>query len=60
MGKACSMYGERRGVCRVLVGKTERTRSLGRPRRRWIFRKWVVQAWKRLIRVRIGTGGWHL
>jgi hypothetical protein len=27
--------GERRGVHRVLVGKSERTRTLGRPRRRW-------------------------
>jgi len=27
--------GERRCVCRVLVGKPEGKRSLGRPRRRW-------------------------
>ena len=27
--------GERRGVHRVLVGKTEGKRQLGRPRRRW-------------------------
>jgi hypothetical protein len=27
--------GERRGVCRVLVGKPEGKRPLGRPRRRW-------------------------
>jgi len=27
--------GERRGVYRVLVGKTEEKRPLGRPRRRW-------------------------
>ena len=27
--------GERRGVYRVLVGKTEGKRLLGRPRRRW-------------------------
>jgi hypothetical protein len=27
--------GERRGVYRVLVGKPERKRSLGRPRHRW-------------------------
>ena len=27
--------GERRGVYRILVGKPERKRSLGRPRRRW-------------------------
>jgi len=27
--------GLRRGVCRVLVGKPERKKSLGRPRHRW-------------------------
>jgi hypothetical protein len=27
--------GERKGVYRVLVGKPERKRPLGRPRRRW-------------------------
>jgi hypothetical protein len=27
--------GERRGVCKVLVGKPERRRPLGRPRFRW-------------------------
>ena len=35
MGWACSAYGERRGVYRVLVGKPEGKRPLGRPRRRW-------------------------
>jgi hypothetical protein len=29
------MYGERRGVYRVLVGKPEGKRSFGRPRSRW-------------------------
>ena len=28
--------GEERGVCRVLVGKPEGKRTLGRPRRRWV------------------------
>ena len=28
--------GEERGVCRVLVGKPEGKRPLGRPRRRWV------------------------
>jgi len=27
--------GERRGVCRVLVGKPEGKKPLGGPRRRW-------------------------
>ena len=28
--------GEERGACRVLVGKREGRRQLGRPRRRWM------------------------
>jgi hypothetical protein len=65
-----SMYrksmGEGRGVHRVLVGKPEGNRPLGRPRRRWednietdlqevggiVGTKW---SW-----LRIGRGGWHL
>jgi len=35
MGGACSTCGERRGVYRVLVGKPEENRPLGRPRHRW-------------------------
>ena len=35
MGGACGAYGEGRSVHRVLVGKPEGKRSLGRPRRRW-------------------------
>jgi len=37
MGGACSVYGgeERKGVYRVLVGKPDVKRPLGRPRRRW-------------------------
>jgi hypothetical protein len=40
--------GERRGVYRVLMGKSEGKRPLGRPGRseriilRWIFMKWDV------------------
>ena len=55
--------GEGRGVHRVLVGKPEGKRPLGRPRRiilRWIFKKWegvVGTGWSWL---RIGTGGGRL
>jgi len=35
MGGACCAYGEGSGVHRVLVGKPEGKRPLGRPRRRW-------------------------
>jgi len=29
------MYGDRRGVCRILIGKHEGKRPLVRPIRRW-------------------------
>jgi hypothetical protein len=35
MGVACSADGEERGMYRVLVGKPERKRPLGRPMCRW-------------------------
>jgi hypothetical protein len=35
VGGACSTYGESIGVYRVLVGKPEGNKLLGRPRRRW-------------------------
>jgi hypothetical protein len=28
--------GEKKNACRILVGKPERKRALGRPRRRWV------------------------
>ena len=37
MGGACSTYGGRRVVYRVLVGKPEGKRSLGELRRRWEY-----------------------
>jgi hypothetical protein len=36
MGGACSTNGEKRNACRILVGKPEGKRPLGRPRRRWV------------------------
>jgi hypothetical protein len=35
MGRECRMNGEKRNAYRVLVGKPEGKRPLGRPRRRW-------------------------
>jgi len=35
MGGACGAYGAGEEVYRVLVGKPEGERPLGRPRRRW-------------------------
>jgi hypothetical protein len=36
MGRACSTNGESRNVYRILVGKLEGRRPLGRPRCRWV------------------------
>jgi hypothetical protein len=52
--------GERRCVYRVLVGKPDGKRLLGKPRSRWILRKWDVEVWNGSSLLRIGTGGGHL
>jgi hypothetical protein len=36
MVRVCSTNGEKRNVCRILVGKPEGKRPLGRPRRRFV------------------------
>jgi hypothetical protein len=36
MGRACRTNGERRNAYKILVGKPEGRRSLGRRRRRWV------------------------
>jgi hypothetical protein len=51
MGGACSTYGKRTGVCRVLVEKPRGKNHLEDPgidakiMLRWIFRKWNGRAW---------------
>ena len=66
MGGACSKYGDRRGIYKVLVGKPEGKNHLGDPGvdgkiiLRWIFRKWDVGVWTGWSWLRIGTGGEHL
>jgi hypothetical protein len=46
MGGECSRYGERRGTYRVLVGKPEKKKPLGRLGLhgsiilKWSFKKW--------------------
>ena len=58
--------GEERGVYRVLVGKPEGRRPLGRPRRRCVdnirmdLRRWDVGIWTGLDWLRIETGGGRL
>ena len=52
-----------KGLCRVLLGKPEGKRPLGRPRRRWVdnirmdHRRLDVGMWTRLGWPRIETGG---
>jgi hypothetical protein len=56
--------GEERKLCRVLVGKPEGKRPLGRPRHRWrVGSEWIVgrlAVWNGFSWLRIGTGGWLL
>jgi hypothetical protein len=48
MGGPCSTKGEKRNAYRLLVGKPEEKRPLGRPRRRWVDN----------IRMELGDVGW--
>ena len=55
--------GKRRGAYRILMGKPEGRRPLGRPRRKlednikMDLQKWGKGAWTRLIWLRTGRGG---
>jgi hypothetical protein len=51
MGGLCSTNGEKRNAYRLLVGKPEGKRPLGRPRYRWD--RWVDN-----IRMDLGEVGW--
>jgi hypothetical protein len=53
---------ENMNAYRLLVGKPEGKRPLGRPRRRWIILGWILERWDgvmwtALVWLRIGTGG---
>jgi hypothetical protein len=37
MGRACSTNGEKRNAYKILVGKPEGIRPIGRPRHRWVY-----------------------
>jgi hypothetical protein len=62
MGGACSTKGWEN---RLLVGKPEGRRPLGRPRRKWLDNirmdlvevGWVDVDWTGLVWLRTGTGG---
>ena len=60
--------GERRVAYRILVGKPERKRPFGRPKRKWRIKlKWIFRTWgggragggakTGFASLRIGTGG---
>jgi hypothetical protein len=64
MGGLCSTNGEKRNAYKLLVGKPEGKRPLGRPRRRWVDNIRMdlgevgkVVMWAGLVWLRIGTGG---
>ena len=60
------VWVRRGGVYRVLMGKSEGKRPLGRPRLRWVYkirnisRRWDVGIWSGLGWPRIETGGGRL
>jgi hypothetical protein len=60
MGRHVARKGERRKEYRVLVGKPEGKRPLGRPRRRGVDNIKIGLVWTRLIWFRIGTSWWTL
>jgi hypothetical protein len=53
VGGACGKNGGKRNAYRLLVGKTEGRRPLGRPRRRWLDNIRMD-----LVEVRWGDVGW--
>jgi hypothetical protein len=59
MAGACSTHGEKMNAYRILVGKPEEKRPLGRVRRRWDNIKmvlrglgWVAMDWTDLVQDR--------
>jgi len=66
MGEACSTCGERRGVCRVIVGKPEEKTPIGIPRRKWDdnikldLHEMGCGTWNGLIWLRTTTDRGHL
>jgi hypothetical protein len=55
--------GEKRNAYRILVGKPEGKKPLGRSRRRWVdnnngsLERWDGMVWIGLMWLRIGTSG---
>jgi hypothetical protein len=63
IGRVCSTHGEKSNAYRVLVGKKEGKKPLGRHRHRWEdnikidFREMKCMVWTGLSWLRIGTSG---
>jgi hypothetical protein len=58
MCRACSTNGEKINAYRIWVGRPERKRPLGRPKRRWVHNiKMEGVVWIGSIWLRIGTSG---
>jgi hypothetical protein len=62
MGRACITKGQKRNAYRILEGKPEGKRPLGRLRRRWVDNikidlRWDGMVWTGLIWLRIGASG---
>jgi hypothetical protein len=63
VGRTCGTHGRGDKICRVLVGKSEGKKLLGRPRRgwedgsEWILGRLAGGGVMELIQLRTGTGG---
>ena len=63
IGDACNTYGKKRGEKRILLGKPEGWKPLGKRRRRWEdnikvdLQKVECGTWTRFKWFRRGTGG---
>jgi hypothetical protein len=63
MGRTCCTHEENRNAYRVLVGKPEGKRPLGRPRLcgriilTWILERYNEVVWTGLIWLTVGTSG---
>jgi hypothetical protein len=42
VGRACSTNGAKGNACRILVGKPQGRRPLGRPKRKWLDDRWIL------------------
>jgi hypothetical protein len=38
--------GQNSCACRILVGRPDGRRRLGKPRRRWMILKWIFKKWE--------------